>query len=158
MAHRGSPGLGRASTMPAIGTSRSSDSNQGNSSSSVTATLNRHQSAGPSSQPLTGLSVRSNGSVPTGFPLTLSEDGFVVISHDRSVQERLDRLGIPWGAQYELARGVTRGWWRWSEVTMERLKKLLPDTADNQTRIASPSRVVDVMLGREPASRRLELW
>lgn len=40
----------------------------------------------------------------------------VVIAHSRDAQKLMDDLDLAWGAQYELARGVSLGQWTWEEV------------------------------------------
>jgi hypothetical protein len=52
-------------------------------------------------------------------------NGLYIISHSPHIQGELDRLGIPWGAQYELARGESRGQWTWGEVTGADLELLV---------------------------------
>ncbi|TFK66180.1 hypothetical protein BDN72DRAFT_900047 [Pluteus cervinus] len=42
-----------------------------------------------------------------------------IIAHDSQVQRALDQNQIPWGAQWELARGVTLGAWGWADVMTE---------------------------------------
>lgn len=38
------------------------------------------------------------------------------IAHSAKTQELMDQLGLSWGVQYELARGVTLLWWDWDRV------------------------------------------
>lgn len=85
----------------------------------------------------------------------LSSNGYAIISHDGLVQDLIEKSGISWGAQYELARGVSKGWWEWSAVTREKLKLLL-DSKD--AKVPAASKVVDIMVGRDVVSRRLDLW
>lgn len=54
------------------------------------------------------------------------EHGIVLIAHDQNVQRMFDELRIPWGVQYEIARGITSGRWDWEEVTRDKLKCLRP--------------------------------
>jgi hypothetical protein len=55
-----------------------------------------------------------------------------VIAHDSNVQKNMDKLHISWCVQYELARGVSNKSWRWSDVTLQRLKCLVGDSAAAQ--------------------------
>ncbi|RPD82709.1 hypothetical protein L226DRAFT_35401 [Lentinus tigrinus ALCF2SS1-7] len=50
--------------------------------------------------------------------------GVCVIAHSKEVQKLFDRMHISWAVQYEIARGVSLGWWDWDEVTAEKLKLL----------------------------------
>lgn len=36
----------------------------------------------------------------------------------------MDSLEVAWSAQYEIARGVSMGYWDWQDVTKDRLKHL----------------------------------
>ncbi|KAL1749286.1 RNA dependent RNA polymerase-domain-containing protein [Schizophyllum fasciatum] len=70
----------------------------------------------------------------------------VLIAHDPAAQALLDTLDVPWGAQYELARGVLNEDWAWADVIRERLRELRgSDRACNER--CAP-RVREVMLGR----------
>jgi hypothetical protein len=75
------------------------------------------------------------------------------IAHNDDVQKLMDAMGISWGVQYELARGVTLELWSWEEVLPERLSRLVGSNG------ASAYRVAHVMLGR-PLSKNvnLALW
>ena len=74
---------------------------------------------------------------------SIPSTGIHIISHSPRVQGELDRLGIPWGAQYELARGESRGRWAWDDVTSAKLKSLVGLNAE-----AAP-KVTDLMLGTQ---------
>ncbi|TFK66173.1 hypothetical protein BDN72DRAFT_158598 [Pluteus cervinus] len=63
-----------------------------------------------------------------------------VIAHDSQAQRALDENQIPWGVQWELARGVTLGAWRWADV----MKKLHLFRGTNSAETAY--KVVAVML------------
>lgn len=56
--------------------------------------------------------------------------GVVLIAHSPEAQHLMDQLGIAWGVQYEIARGVSRGWWSWSDVTLPNLEKLRGQSKD----------------------------
>lgn len=79
-------------------------------------------------------------------------DGVHVIAHSKSVQRRMDELGICWGVQYELARGETRGWWKWSDVSLEKLEEL------RGTNASSAGRVFSVMNGVSAVQKELKVW
>lgn len=53
------------------------------------------------------------------------------------MQGELDRLGIPWGAQWELARGESRGQWTWNDVRNTDLKKLVGLNAEVAPKVAN---------------------
>jgi RNA-dependent RNA polymerase len=42
----------------------------------------------------------------------------------------MERLKIPWGVQYELARGVLAEKWSWDDVTVRRLEQLCGSNAN----------------------------
>lgn len=71
----------------------------------------------------------------------------VEIAHDRTAQALFDTLDIPWGVQYEIARGVLNGEWDWAAVTRDRLLQLR--ASDEQ---CAP-RARDVLLGRDGRGR-----
>ncbi|KAI8980566.1 RNA dependent RNA polymerase-domain-containing protein [Trametes punicea] len=51
-----------------------------------------------------------------GLRNSTTPDGFHIIAHDKKVQAMMDSMRIPWGAQYELARGVSCGSWSWADI------------------------------------------
>ncbi|KAI0327690.1 hypothetical protein GY45DRAFT_1256557 [Cubamyces sp. BRFM 1775] len=51
-------------------------------------------------------------------------NGVYIVAHSREVQRVMDEKQIAWGVQYEIARGVSCGWWTWQDVTPERLEHL----------------------------------
>lgn len=53
------------------------------------------------------------------------------------VQAWLDELRIPWGVQYEIARGVSSARWKWNAVTKEKLKKLRGLNAESAFKVAA---------------------
>ncbi|KAI0640255.1 RNA dependent RNA polymerase-domain-containing protein [Trametes polyzona] len=63
--------------------------------------------------------MRSIGLGGAGTP-----QGVCIIAHSARPQALMDNMGIEWGVQYEIARGVSRGWWTWDDVTEARLKEL----------------------------------
>ena len=75
------------------------------------------------------------------------------IAHDDVAQKLMDTMGLSWGVQYELARGVSLELWSWGEVSPDRLSRLVGSSG------ASAYRVAHVMLGR-PLSKNvnLALW
>lgn len=64
----------------------------------------------------------------------------------------MDELGISWGVQYELARGETRGWWKWSDVTPEKLEEL------RGTNASSAGKVFGVMKGESAVQKDRRVW
>ena len=78
-------------------------------------------------------------------------DGLYIISHSPRLQRELDRLDIPWGAQYELARGESLGLWSWDDVTSVELRLLAGLNAK-----AAPM-VANLMLKRQRSEPAEEL-
>ena len=79
-------------------------------------------------------------------------DGVHIIAHHESVQEKMDELGVCWGVQYELARGETRGWWKWSDVTAEKLEKL------RGTNMSSAGKVFGIMKDETVVQKDRRVW
>lgn len=50
--------------------------------------------------------------------------GYVLIAHDRSVQAWMDEAKLSWSKQYELARGVSDGRWKWADITPAKIRRL----------------------------------
>ncbi|KAL5494878.1 hypothetical protein ACEPAI_340 [Sanghuangporus weigelae] len=48
----------------------------------------------------------------------------IIIAHDQNKQWLLDDEGIAKGVQFEIARGITHGWWTWEDITDGVVKKL----------------------------------
>ena len=71
-------------------------------------------------------------------------DGVYLLAHSKPVQRLFDQLQIGWGAQYEIARGVSLGLWDWGQVLKADLRNLR-----GSNRGAAP-RVREVILGRAP--------
>lgn len=40
----------------------------------------------------------------------------------------MDRQHLPWGVQYEIARGVSDRRWKWEDVTRDKISALRTDT------------------------------
>ncbi|KAI0088874.1 RNA dependent RNA polymerase-domain-containing protein [Irpex rosettiformis] len=89
--------------------------------------------------------------IPPGPVLKKSGNGYFVIAHDRMVQELMDNYKLPWGVQYELGRGVTKGVWTWDDVPMK-IKEL--KEAANKNMALAPSWVFDIMQDREWITRK----
>lgn len=64
-------------------------------------------------------------SVPSGLDLETW-----IIAHSVEVQKQMDARHISWGVQYEIARGVSCGGWKWSDVTPDKLDKLRGTAAE----------------------------
>lgn len=41
----------------------------------------------------------------------------IIIAHSRHKQRLLDNKGVAKGVQFEIARGITHGWWTWDDIT-----------------------------------------
>lgn len=59
------------------------------------------------------------------------------ICHSARAQQRMERLKISWGVQYELARGELAKDWTWDDVTGEVLERLRGSNADAAPRVRS---------------------
>ncbi|KAK7695210.1 hypothetical protein QCA50_002400 [Cerrena zonata] len=71
---------------------------------------------------------------------------YKVIAHDKDVQKEMDRHQLPWGVQYEIARGVSDRRWKWADVTWDKIRMLRSDSN------VTASRVPAVMLGKTPVA------
>jgi hypothetical protein len=80
----------------------------------------------------------------------------ILISHDEKAQQRMDELGLAWGVQYELARGVTLEKWTWGTV----LRILDEKPMELKGRNAQAAfKVRAVMMDREiPHGANILLW
>ncbi|KAM6498847.1 RNA dependent RNA polymerase domain containing protein [Amanita muscaria] len=79
--------------------------------------------------------------------------GVTIVAHDPDTQQLMDAAKLSWGVQYELARGVNKGVWSWSDVTPERLRQLKGTNAESAYKVAN------VMLGRRlDKAMDLSLW
>jgi len=47
-----------------------------------------------------------------------------IIAHNTSVQRAMEKRGLPWGVQWEVARLVSRGHCAWKDIYMDRLDRL----------------------------------
>ncbi|TFY77228.1 hypothetical protein EWM64_g6785 [Hericium alpestre] len=70
-----------------------------------------------------------------------------IIAHHKDAQREMDARHIAWGVQYELARGVSCDWWKWEDVTSEKLDQLKGNNAS-----AAP-RVMKVMMSKDKRDR-----
>ncbi|KAI6015621.1 RNA dependent RNA polymerase-domain-containing protein [Pisolithus marmoratus] len=77
-----------------------------------------------------------------------------IIAHDERIQPLLDQKQVPWGTIFELARGVTNGSWRWSEVTGERLDQLCGTNAETAPRVSN------IVTGKwtSTSTEAMEVW
>lgn len=80
-----------------------------------------------------------------------------VIAHDSNVQKNMDKLHISWCVQYELARGVSNKSWRWSDVTLQRLKYLVGDNAVAAQQLPRVMRLQDDT-SLKPLQSDLAIW
>jgi hypothetical protein len=80
-----------------------------------------------------------------------------IIAHDNDVQKLFDSLRITYGVQYELARGVSNNWWKWSDVTRDKLRSLTGDNASAAHKVVSVMLNLDVsQVKHSPSS--LAIW
>jgi hypothetical protein len=62
---------------------------------------------------------------PLGYiPELAAPLGYVPIASNDRVQRYLDYRGIAWGVQWQIARGISQGEWKWEDVTVSKLHKL----------------------------------
>ncbi|KAI0370069.1 hypothetical protein BV20DRAFT_1075995 [Pilatotrama ljubarskyi] len=90
-----------------------------------------------------------------GFGASSLLHNLQVIAHSSDVQALMDELFIPWGVQYELARGVSRGWLSWSDVTRARLEGLRGNNKDSAAKVAQVFPRLSAAGGLQPD---LQLW
>ena len=64
------------------------------------------------------------------------EDQPVIIAHDESKQRLLDKHGIAKGVQFEIARGITHGWWTWEDITDGVVEELRGTNFEKAGRVA----------------------
>ncbi|THH01293.1 hypothetical protein EW026_g1385 [Hermanssonia centrifuga] len=121
--------LARASTMPVVASHASQ-------SRLASPPLERSISAADLLSPLSSMALNE---LPTPSPVQLSSSGFAVIAHDATKQQLMDNYGLSWGTQYEIARGITNGWWAWEDVTGPKMSEL------KDTNQRSAPKVADVM-------------
>ncbi|GJE89654.1 RNA dependent RNA polymerase-domain-containing protein [Phanerochaete sordida] len=65
------------------------------------------------------------------------DTGIYIIAHNDKVQVWFDELRIPWGVQYEIARGIGLDRWSWTTITREKLKKLRGLNKDSAPKVAA---------------------
>ena len=53
-----------------------------------------------------------------------SPSGVYIIAHSAEAQKKFDSIPLSWGVQYELARGVRNGSWKWEKVLHADLSEL----------------------------------
>jgi RNA-dependent RNA polymerase len=80
---------------------------------------------------------------------------FFVVAHNDDVQKLMDARHICWGAQWNIARGVSNGLWKWSDVTASKLDLLQGSNVEAAWKVSS------IILSQEipqVAPRELEMW
>jgi hypothetical protein len=88
------------------------------------------------------------------------EPGVVIIAHNTRVQQLFDDLRVPWGVQYEIARGVSEGRWEWNMISRDMLRCLKPRDPE-WANMGTALYVSNVMLSqpRAPVNKAsLPLW
>ncbi|KAI0082129.1 hypothetical protein K474DRAFT_1655468 [Panus rudis PR-1116 ss-1] len=66
------------------------------------------------------------------------------IAHNPQIQTLMDNANLAWGTQYEIARGVSDGRWKWEDVTVDKINRL------KGTNVEAAFKVEAVIKGREP--------
>ncbi|KAH7920937.1 hypothetical protein BV22DRAFT_765729 [Leucogyrophana mollusca] len=74
-----------------------------------------------------------------------------IIAHSDDVQPHIDSRKLSWGTVFELARGVSKGLWSWSDVTPARLDQLKGTSAEAARKVPA------VIASRAPSSGS-EVW
>ena len=106
-----------------------------------------------------------SSSPPRGFPVSAAGcpragpspvPGFSTIAHSREVQRLMDLKRIPWGVQYEIARGVCAGRWSWDDVTAEKLEKMKTSNREDAPRVEHV--ILDTNTPRSAHAASLPLW
>lgn len=106
----------------------------------------------PSTLPQPAKRLHATPSAPCESVFGRDLDPFI-IAHDASAQSLLDANHLAWGTIYEIARGVTKGNWTWSSVTLEKVQQL------RGTNAQAAHQVTAVMQGREvPRVPAAEAW
>ncbi|KAF5385050.1 hypothetical protein D9615_001000 [Tricholomella constricta] len=82
-------------------------------SSNSAATASRNDGWNTNIAP-SGPALKKFLSGPLGVDLTPS-----IIAHDVTVQALMDKARLTWGVQYEIARGIARGYWSWTDVQLK---------------------------------------
>lgn len=112
----------------------------------------------PTTQPQPAKRLHATKSAPRKPPqVNCSEFGSdldpFVIAHDAATQFLLDANNLAWGTVFEIARGVTKGTWTWSSVTLERIHQLRGPNAQAAHKVGA------VMQGCEvPRASAAEIW
>lgn len=89
---------------------------------------------------------------PSGTEFGGDLDPFI-IAHDASAQSLLDANRLAWGTIFEIARGVTKGNWRWSDFTLEKVQRLRGTNAQAAHQVAAILQGCEVF--RTPTA---EIW
>ncbi|KAI0293977.1 RNA dependent RNA polymerase-domain-containing protein [Russula brevipes] len=90
------------------------------------------------------------GDVPMSLGLGDEHDGPepYIIAHNASVQRAMDARGLPWGAQWEIARLISLGHCTWNDISIEGLDRLrkegLSPSASASTGPDSPTPTLQV--------------
>ncbi|GLB43650.1 putative RNA-dependent RNA polymerase [Lyophyllum shimeji] len=87
----------------------------------------------------------------------------VIIAHDKEVQPLMDEAGIAWGVQYEIAHGISRGYWQWSDVKakLAQLKGKDARSQDSAHPVSNKDtahRVRSIMLGVRQKPSDTSIW
>ncbi|OBZ68489.1 putative RNA-dependent RNA polymerase SHL2 [Grifola frondosa] len=85
-----------------------------------------------------------------------SSGALVIIAHSKEVQEKMDSRQITWGVQYEIARGVSHGWWTWDEITPKILDSLRGLNKDAANKVSAT--ILSKDIPKRVAHADLPLW
>jgi len=139
---------------------KSSTSKPVPSSSKVTISSSTTQRTRPQSITQFGANSTSSSDKPAlDFSFLDHAEGtdlpLCIIAHDKEVQQRMDSMRISWGVQWEIARGVSRNVWKWSDVTREKLDLLKGPNAEAAPKVAH---VMKTGVAPSALPRNVELW
>jgi RNA-dependent RNA polymerase len=98
----------------------------------------------PAALDLSFLDVVSGGDLP-----------FYIVAHNCEVQKLMDARRICWGAQWNIALGVSNGLWGWSDVTASKLDLLQGSNVEAAWKVSSVIRSEAVP---QVAPGSLEIW
>lgn len=90
-------------------------------------------------RPKTGVKARLHGESSVAKPVT-------IVAHDKDKQWILDDQGIAKGVQFEIARGITRGWWAWEDITEGVVRRLRGKNFEKAGKVAE-------IIGKEAPER-----
>ena len=80
---------------------------------------------------------------------------FCIVAHDDEVQNLMDARHICLGAQWDIARGVSNGLWKWSDVTSSKLDLLRGSNVEAAWKVSS---IMRSQIVPQVVQGNLEIW